>query len=259
MQLHYRDTGPQGEAIPVILIHGLFGSLDNLSQLARALRGERRVISLDMRNHGASPRAASMSYPEMAADVLALMDTLALPHAHLVGHSLGGKIAMATALAYPARISSLVVADMAPVPYATDRHQSVFAALAAVRASGAQDRQAADLLLRDYLPDAGVRQFLLKSFLLQDGRPQWRFNLDAIRSEYPRLMAWPSPPAPYPGRVLFIKGARSDYLLPEHQATIAAQFPAAQARIILEAGHWLHAEKPLIFNRLVVDFLSVTG
>jgi len=259
VQLNYRDTGPRGTAIPVILIHGLFGSLDNLSQLARALQDERRVISLDMRNHGASPHVPTMSYPEMAADLLALMDALGLPRAHLVGHSLGGKIAMATALAHPERVASLVVADMAPVAYSTSLHQPVFEALEAVRASQVQDRQGADLLMRDYLADAPVRQFLLKSFCLRDGHPDWRFNLSAIVAEYPKLMDWPAPAAPYPGRVLFIKGARSDYLQPAHQAAINVQFPAAQARIILDAGHWLHAEKPLIFNRLVVDFLSVTG
>ncbi len=255
--LHYRDSG-SANSPTALLIHGLFGDLDNLGQLARQLASDYRVIALDMRNHGHSPHQATMSWAELTQDLLALLDQLAIPAAHLIGHSLGGKLAMQFALRHPARTLSLVVVDVAPVAYAEARHEQVFAALQAVLNSDAADRKGADAIMATFLADAAVRQFLLKSFMATKVGPAWRFNLAALQACYGELMDWQATEAPFTGPTLFIKGGRSDYLLPEHQTTIVRLFPLAKARIIPDADHWLHAEKPLLFNKLVVDFLSIS-
>ncbi len=251
--LHYRQQGAD-LAPAIILLHGLFGDKENLGALARALAGEFRVIQVDLPNHGDSPYQADMTYPGMCAELQLLLDTLGLSKVHLLGHSLGGKLAMQFALHHPLRVDKLIVVDMAPISY-PPRHESVFTALQTVVERGCQSRQDADAAMTDALADPRVRQFLLKSFRPGGG---WRFNLSALRTNYPKLMDWPSPESSFTGPSLFIKGGQSDYLLPEHQSLIHRYFPNAKARIILDAGHWLHAEKPLLFNRLVVDFLSTS-
>ena len=251
--LHYQQQGSDS-APAVILLHGLFGDKENLGSLARALAATFGVIQVDLPNHGGSPRQDDMGYPAMSEALLALLDTLRLRRVHLLGHSLGGKLAMQFALRHPTRVDRLIVADMAPVAYPA-RHDQVFAALQAVVAQGCRTRHEADTVMTPQLEDARVRQFLLKSFQTGVG---WRFQLPALIANYPALMDWPSLDGQFLGPVLFLKGGLSDYLLPEHQAVIGRYFPQAKARIIPDAGHWLHAEKPLLFNRLVVDFLSTS-
>ncbi|GAA3527728.1 alpha/beta fold hydrolase [Zobellella aerophila] len=245
----------QGTGSPVLLIHGLFGNLDNLNGVNRVLAADHDVIAVDVRNHGLSPRTDTMSYQEMAEDILALLDQLELEQAAIVGHSMGGKIAMMTAKMAPQRVSKLVVTDIAPVAYRQARHDAVFQGLQAVQREGANDRREADRILSRYIEEAGVRQFLLKSFVA--GTPEtWRFNLQALIANYQEIIGWPGSELSYDGPILFIKGGDSDYLLPEYQPEVLAQFPAATVRVIPGTGHWLHAEKPQLFNRLVQDFLA---
>lgn len=255
MQLNFRRQG-QGRA--VILIHGLFGSLDNLNGLNRALAEQFDVIAVDVRNHGLSARSERMDYAAMAADILELAERLELERPALVGHSMGGKIAMMAAGLDPARIRALVVADIAPVAYTQARHEQVFEGLQAVIDAGCQSRKEADELLGRHVDAPGVRQFLLKSFVPNSDSP-WRFNVAALAANYRTIMGWPGVAQPYAGATLFLKGSESDYLLPEYQAQVRQQFPAAGARVIQGAGHWLHAEKPQMFNRLVLDFLTEAG
>ncbi|WP_378008111.1 alpha/beta fold hydrolase [Aeromonas jandaei] len=249
----------QGQGPAVILIHGLFGSLDNLGLLARALGEHSRVISVDLRNHGVSFRSDDMSYPAQAADILALMDHLGLDQAAIVGHSMGGKVGMQLAKLAPARVSRLVVADMAPVAYPHSRHQNVFAGLNATLATLPQSRSDAERILAEHIEIAGVRQFLLKSFAKGDDGWQWRFNVPALEENYANIMGWPEDERRFEGPVLFIKGGDSDYMQPQYSEAALAQFPAAKVRVIAGTGHWLHAEKPMLFNKLVVDFLSTGG
>ncbi|WP_429056017.1 alpha/beta fold hydrolase [Aeromonas jandaei] len=249
----------QGQGPAVILIHGLFGSLDNLGLLARALSEHYRVISVDLRNHGTSFRSDDMSYPAQAADILALMDHLGLDQAAIVGHSMGGKVGMQLAKLAPARVSQLVVADMAPVAYPHSRHQNVFAGLNATLAARPQSRSDAERILAEHIEIAGVRQFLLKSFAKGDDGWQWRFNVPALEENYANIMGWPEDERCFEGPVLFIKGGDSDYMQPQYSEAALAQFPAAKVRVIAGTGHWLHAEKPMLFNKLVVDFLSTGG
>lgn len=256
LQLNYKK---QGYGEPVILIHGLFGNLDNLGLLARPLSEQFEVISIDVRNHGLSPRAPAMDYPAMAGDVLALLDTLGLDNVMLVGHSMGGKIAMQLAKMAPARVRRLVVLDMAPVAYPPLRHHDVFAGLQAVEAAHCQGRGAADRVMAESVSDPSVRQFLLKSYVSVDEQWQFRFAVATLIANYDAIMGWPDPKTVYSGPTLFLKGSESDYIRADDQARIIAQFPAARAKVVAPAGHWLHAEKPALVARLVVDFLSTSG
>ncbi|MBO1519086.1 alpha/beta fold hydrolase [Oceanisphaera pacifica] len=253
MQLNFRRQG-QGQA--VIVIHGLFGSLDNLNGLSKALAVNYDVISVDLRNHGLSPRSAHLDYPTMAKDIIALIEQLALSKPILIGHSMGGKVAMMAAGLAPELIRAIIVADMAPVAYTQARHNAVFAGLQAVIKAEPQDRKSADEVLGQHVQMMGVRQFLLKSFIPNSPTKPWRFNVPALLEHYPNIMGWPGFESPYSGPVLFIKGGESDYLTPEYQAEVIRQFPKAKAKVIAGTGHWLHAEKPQLFNRLVEDFLA---
>lgn len=251
--LHHQQSG---KGTPLLVIHGLFGSLDNLAQTTATLAQYYRVIAVDLRNHGHSFHSDEMNYELMAEDIIQLADHLALDKFICLGHSMGGKTAMKVALICPERVSQLIVADIAPVQY-PPIHQSVIRALWEVEnAPAISSKSHAELLLSQHIQESAVRQFLLKS-LIKEGRPyHWRFNLQAITENYETLSGWTNDNQQYPGPTRFIKGGNSDYLLPRHQDAIARHFPEASAKVIAGAGHWLHAEKPRLFNRLVIDFLT---
>lgn len=251
MILHTEITG-QGQAI--VLIHGLFGSYENLGVIARALADQWQVINMDMRNHGRSDWHDNMSYPLMAEDVRETLDHLGLHQVMLLGHSMGGKIAMEFALRYPERVSKLILADISPVQN-KPRHLEILAALDSIELDSLESRQQADQQLAMTLQETGVRQFLLKSLYKDQDKFRWRFHLKALIANYPQILEAPVSQGPYPGPVLFIKGGDSDYLLPEHQATIQHLFPHSKAKVIMGTGHWLHAEKPVAFAKIVTDFL----
>ncbi|MCZ6828711.1 MAG: alpha/beta fold hydrolase [Gammaproteobacteria bacterium] len=244
----------RGEGPPIILLHGLFGSAANLGIVARGLAPHFTTWSLDVRNHGHSPHADSMSYPEMAADVLELMDAHDIISCPVLGHSMGGKIAMQLALDHPDRVSKLVVADVAPVTY-PPHHHNILKGLAAVEEADIDSRSQADALLAATVPEASVRAFLLKSLQKNEqGKYRWLLNRAAISDNY-QLLGTANQGQAFDGSVLFIKGGDSDYILPEHQAAVLGFFPQAELKVIAGTGHWLHAEKPAIFNKLVLRFL----
>ncbi|RMF19570.1 MAG: alpha/beta fold hydrolase [Gammaproteobacteria bacterium] len=246
----------QGEGAPVILVHGLFGSMENLGAIARLLAGAGyQVQSLDMRNHGRSPHCDTMDYPSMSRDVLTYMNTTRLEQATLLGHSMGGKTVMQLALDAPDRVKALVVADISPVEY-PPHHQSVMAGLAAIGdPAKLTSRQEADAILREYVPEDAVRLFLLKNLVREGDGFAWRINLPVIQASYDKIMAGQSG-GPYCGPTLFIKGGASDYIRPEHRQTIARLFPKAELKVIPGTGHWLHAEKPKLFASIVDRFLK---
>lgn len=260
VELHYRISG---EGRPLILLHGLFGSLDNLGVIARGLEGDWQVHALDQRNHGKSPHTDGMTYPQMADDVLAYMDAQGIEKAMVLGHSMGGKVAMQLALKAPDRIAGIIVADIAPVAY-QPRHDHVLEGLKAVKTGKITSRQEADRALSEYVEEAGVRQFLLKNLAPLSAaeragsaaRYRWRLNLAAIDRSYPHLSAAPEGDGPYDGPVLFLKGAESAYIQSKHRDTITRLFPKADLRVIEGTGHWLHAEKPDTFVALCRRFLA---
>lgn len=253
MLLHTHSSGQSGQPA-IVLIHGLFGSYENLGVIERSLSAQYHVINVDVRNHGRSEHSDEMSYPLMAQDLAHTLDTLQLKQVALLGHSMGGKLAMAFALTYPERVSKLILADIAPVAY-PPRHNSIFAGLQAVDLATISNRADADKQLSAYINEAGVRQFLLKSLVKDNDHFYWRFNLAALQANYQALIGEPLVQGQFNGPVLFIKGGDSDYILPQHKSAIMQLFPAAQAKIIQGTGHWLHAEKPAAFTKLVQDFL----
>ncbi len=248
-------TIESGQGPPVALLHGLFGSARNLGVVQRALAPRFRVLALDLRNHGASPHAAAMDYPTMAADVLETLDQRAALPAALVGHSMGGKAAMMAALSHPDQVKRLVVADIAPVAY--EHHNAeIAAALAAVTLSPGLTRAAADATLAEAVPDAGLRAFLLQS-LVPGAHPSWRIGLHEIAGAMPAIEGWDAPPsAVYRGPALFVAGAASDYVRPEHRPAIRLLFPSARFVTLKNAGHWLHADNPAGFVAVLEAFLS---
>ena len=246
-----------GEGTAVVLLHGLFGAGANMGMLARALQEQFEVFSLDLPNHGRSGWLPTLDLPVMADRLRHWMDEEGLSAAHLVGHSLGGKVAMQLALQSPTRVRSLIVADIAPVQYAA-HHESVFAALQAVAAGCCASREEAAKLLACYLQEDAVIQFLLASLQRDSGgKMHWRFDLQGIRAAYPLLLAAPSAEQAYPGPVLFIKGDASDYVQEQHWSAIRTLFPAASIKVMPGCGHWLHVEKPQLFNGIVARFLAL--
>lgn len=237
---------------PVVLIHGLFGSLDNLAVLARGLKDDRQIVQIDVRNHGLSPHVAEMDYTAMAQDVLETLDNLGVGQCVVVGHSMGGKIAMALTALAADRVEQLVVIDMAPVAYPTRHHDEIFAALKAVTESVVKMRSEAAAIMRQTIDEEGVIQFLLKSF--HEG--EWRFNVPVLWQYYDHLIGWQAVPS-WQRPTLFIRGELSPYLADEYRDALLAQFPQARAHVIAGAGHWVHAEKPDAVLRAIRRFFAL--
>lgn len=237
-----------------MLIHGLFGSLDNLAVIKRGMQDEFNILSVDLPDHGKSFKTKKFDFNSYANYLIDLLSNLHIQQTHIIGHSLGGKIAMRMALDQSELIQKLVIADIAPVRYPT-RHQAVLSGLRAVDLQITQDRNHANQQMAQYVIEPGVRQFLLKSLFQTDSGWQWRFNLDLLERDYEILSDEIASDEKFHGPVLFIKGGNSDYLLSEHQPSIMKLFPNSKAKIIQNTGHWLHAEKPQIFNRLAKTFL----
>ena len=253
VHLHFSRTG---EGPAVILLHGLFGSGNNLGALARALQDRFTVHSVDLPNHGRSEWLEEAGLEAMADCLAQWMMHHGLNGARLVGHSLGGKVAMQLALSRPRHVAALVVADIAPVGY-PPHHDDVFAALDAVAAGSCQSRQEAARMMAEHVTEEEVNQFLLASLQRgPDGFYRWRFNLDGIKRGYGAVRAEPEAAAPYQGPVLFIKGGESDYIREEHRTHILRLFPQAGMKIMPGCGHWLHAQRPSLFNSLVSRFLQ---
>ncbi|BBM65322.1 acyl-CoA esterase [Vibrio alfacsensis] len=250
--LNYKQEG-QGQT--VVLIHGLFGSFSNLGLLARDLSQDHSVISIDLRNHGLSFHTNVHDYPSMAQDVVDLITHLNVQSALVIGHSMGGKVAMKVADIAPQLVKQLMVLDIAPVAYDTNRHENVFSGLQAVIAEQPTNRQQAMTILAQHIEIDGVRQFLSKSLFNNDGKMDWRFNVGSLLRNYTNIIGWEEiTPTDIP--TLFIKGGDSDYLMPEHQPAVKRQFNNAKAHIIANTGHWLHAEKPAEVLRVIRKHIS---
>lgn len=260
VELNHRITG---EGPPLIILHGLFGSMDNLGGITRRLQDEWQVHALDQRNHGNSSHTETMDYPAMAADVVAYMDAQGLDKAAILGHSMGGKTAMQVALSAPERVDRVIVADIAPVTY-KPRHDAILEGLTSLDLSAVKTRQDADNMLAEHVEMPQVRQFLLKNLVRVpqgeqkpgEGLYRWRLNLPVIEACYPKLALAPEGDRPYDGPVLFLKGEESAYIQDKHWDEIRRLFPSAELQIIEGTGHWLHAEKTDAFEALCRRFLK---
>ncbi len=253
--LFCRDENPECQGRPLVLIHGLFGASENLLGIARAFT-DRPVCLIDLRNHGRSFHADTMSFSEMADDVVALLDAKGWQSVDLLGHSLGGKVSLQLAQNYPQRVRRLIVADIAPVMY-KPHHQVILQALDAVNPHAVKSRGEAEQVMRQYIDDAAVRGFLLMNLTRKEqGGYQWRCNVDAFKVCYDSIRQPPKFQQAFNGATLYIRGGASDYVLAEHDAEIRRYTPNVIIATLDNCGHWLHAEKPAEFNRLASDFLS---
>lgn len=251
MQLHYQTLG-QGQ--PLILLHGLFGSGDNWGTVARNFSQHYQVICVDLRNHGRSPHSASQSYANMAEDLLELCNALGLERIHLLGHSLGGKVAMQFAVHHADRVDKLIVVDMAMRAYA-DAHSHLIDAMMAIDLAVLQSRLEADKVLSDSISQAAVRQFLLMNLIRSGSGLAWRINLAALKANYPILLQAVCENTRYEKPCLFIRGEHSDYVLDTDTEQIKINFINAKFTS-LPTGHWVHAEQPQAFIEVVVNFLN---
>jgi esterase len=250
--LHYIQ---QGTGKDVILIHGLFGSLENLNMIAKGLKDNYRVTNIDVRNHGLSFHQKSMGYDELAQDVIDLMAKLNIEQASILGHSMGGKIAMQIALEHSNKVDKLIVADISPVAY-PPHHEHIIKGLQGIDLALVNSRKDADSQLAQSVDNIGVRQFLLRNLFSTDGKFNFKCNLNNIETSYSQIMKAYQGEQQFTGKTLFIKGGESNYITAEHRDIINRLFPESRAKIIQGAGHWLHAEKTIAFNKIVNDFLA---
>ncbi|TDO13780.1 MULTISPECIES: alpha/beta fold hydrolase [Halomonas] len=253
IDLHFTDSG--GGGTPLVVVHGLLGSADNWRSHLKQWQRRHRVIAVDLRNHGRSPHVAGMGYEAMAEDILALLDRLAVASVHLLGHSMGGKVAISLARLAPSRVASLIVADIAPISYGHD-HDRVFAALRRVEAGKPTNRREADVLLAEHVEESAVRLFLATNLERDDeGILRLRIGLDEIQEDYETIMGEPAGEGAYEGPTLVLRGTHSPYVTDEMLPVLREVLPRAEIET-LEAGHWLHAEQPQAFQAAVNAFLE---
>jgi len=254
IQLAFEEFGDPANR-PLIILHGFFASSRNWRLVAQRLAVRFHVYAPDMRNHGASAHHSLMDYPSMSADLLRFMDERGLETANLLGHSMGGKIAMWLTLTNPNRVNKLIVADIAPVSYQHSFDNTV-SALKALPLAELSNRKQAETLLASRIPELGYRQFLLQNLILKDGKYCWRIDLDIFQRMAPNIADFPNADhlSPFTGKALFIAGGDSDFVKPENLNLL---FPDAALTTIPGAGHWLHVQQPDVFMTLVENFLDL--
>jgi len=254
MKLHYQSVGT-GQ--PLVIMHGLFGSSDNWRAIAKQLAPYARVITVDLRNHGRSPHSSQQDYPLMVGDLLELMNDLNIDEINLMGHSIGGKVAMQFATMHPEHLNSLVVVDISPKQYDTDKeHITIFNALLALDLSAYSKRSEVDEALSTEIQDKTVRQFLLKNIVTDKGELHWQINLQALYDNYANFGAEISMQKTVSNKSCFIRGARSNYIQKSDEVIIANSFLNSEIITIEGAGHWVHAEAPQQFLATIMESLN---
>ncbi|MFW5425990.1 MAG: alpha/beta fold hydrolase [Methylophagaceae bacterium] len=252
MKLHHQITG---SGRPLVILHGLFGSSDNWRGMAKQLAEYAQVITVDLRNHGKSPHSAQQNYDLMVKDLVELFDDLNIDKANIIGHSVGGKVAMAFTAAYSERVNKLVVVDISPRQYSDD-HSVIFNAIMAVDLSLYSKRSDVDNVLSEVLPDKGVRQFLLMNISVDNGRLAWRINLPALFDNYQHFLDAVCENDEVNIASCFIRGGNSPYIQDSDELLISQHFMKAEIYTIEQAGHWVHAEAPQAFLNKVTTFFD---
>jgi esterase len=244
-----------GSGKPLVILHGLFGMLDNWQGLAKEFGQFFETHIVDQRNHGRSFHANAHNYELMCADLLTYLDANGLDKVFLLGHSMGGKTAMLFATMYPERVEKLVVVDIAPKYYAP-HHQEILAGLHAIENAAITSRKEADIILAKHFPQIGIRQFLLKNLYWKTKEELcFKFNLKVLSNEIEHVGEPLIDDAIFYEPTLFVDGQNSNYILPEDQELIETHFPDAQIVEVAKAGHWVHAENPTDFFEEVSRFL----
>ena len=257
--LSYKSFGDEANSSCIVLLHGMLGNMDNWRSQARRLSTHFRVITPDLRNHGDSPHLPGMRYQDMAADVLALMEHLEIQKFDLLGHSMGGKVAMEIALSHSEKVQRLIIVDIAPKPYSL-WHLSLFKALLSLPVDELTSRKQADEMLSEHVEDPFERSFLLKNLKSNDGTGySWQCNLDEITRAYLNIANFTrSDESPFGGDTLFISGEKSPYINTETDTPVIQKFfPSASIQTVQEAGHTPHIEKADEFYQMMSAFLAL--
>ena len=256
MELYFRRFGAGGGRRPLLILHGLLGSSRNWTTVGAQLADDRKVVALDLRNHGASPHADTHTYPELAADILAWMDARGMDRVDLIGHSMGGKAVMRLAADHPERVGRLVIVDIAPrdnPPY----NQRAFGALNALALDAISSRKEAEAFLQERLRNWAFCQFLLTNLVRGENGFSWQVNLPVLTENLSQLAKSPlEPEETYAGPALFVRGGRSDFVRDEDETLIRRHFPAARIDVIPESGHNPHIEQREAFVAMVSAFLK---
>jgi pimeloyl-ACP methyl ester carboxylesterase len=252
MELFYRQSGT-GQ--PLIVLHGLFGISDNWTSLGKQLSEHFSVYLIDLRNHGQSPHSEEFSYAAMSNDLLEFIQMHQLENVLLMGHSMGGKVAMLFASQYPELLEKLIVVDIGPKPL-PPHHDAILAAMLSLDLDKISSRKEADEQLASQMPDFGMRQFILKNLYWKEDKLAWRMNLPVISRKVNNVCEALPPTASFSKPTLFIRGALSNYILDSDWDAILSQFPSAALATIPQAGHWVHAEQPKLFYDRVMGFLK---
>lgn len=253
MELNFKTYG---QGFPVIIMHGMFGMLDNWQLIAKSLSENFMVYLVDLRNHGRSPHSEEFGYDIMADDILTFMHDNWIHEAHVIGHSMGGKVAMKLALKNPDMVRKLVIVDIAPKTY-EGNHEAVLNALKGLELEKLNSRSEAEDYFRKCLEEESTVQFLLKNLTREkDGTYRWKMNLPVIIEHYPEILGFESDEDPFDSDTLFIRGDKSDYIIPEEFPKFLKLFPRAELKTISNAGHWVHAENPVEFINKLTEFLE---
>lgn len=253
MKLHFQAYGA---GHPLIILHGLFGSSDNWRGMSRRLANFHRVFAVDLRNHGRSPHSDSFTYEAMSEDLRRLLQEQSLRSVYVLGHSLGGKVAMQFATDYPAMVEKLIVVDIAPKSYEPSQ-RGLLEAMHSLELTRCRSFADADAALAGEIPDRSLRQFLLKNLTRDhNGRLRWRIHLEAIARSYDRLTRAIAPERSFDKPARFLRGGRSDYILDRDVPLIRRIFPRAEVVTLPTAGHWAHIDAPEEFFQTVVNFLG---
>lgn len=254
MKLYHREIG---EGQPLIILHGLFGSSDNWLSIGKRLENDFKVYLVDQRNHGQSEHSEEWDYTAMADDLAAFIEEQQIEDPIIMGHSMGGKTVMEFAFQYAEIPQKLIVVDIAPRPYPV-HHHAILEGLNAIDIENLKSRKAADNALSEFVPEMGVRQFLLKNIYRNSktGKFSWRINLPVITQKIENVGEDIRSMVPFEKPILFLGGANSEYIREEDKNDIKRLFPSAQIEMIPNAGHWVHAEQPDAFLKAVQHFLG---
>ena len=255
MMLNYKIYGALESKPSIMMLHGLLGSLDNWSSQAKLLQEQYAVITVDLRNHGDSPHVRGMSYREMAADVVELLNHLSIKQCYLMGHSMGGKVAMTLALEKPQRIKQLIIVDIAPKAY-KPRHLKILQSMMSLPLEQIKTRKEADSYLAGWISTALERSFLLKNLKRNKDGFYWQCNLPEIARNYLKISGFSAPKGQYYSNPsLFIRGGLSDYIQNDNEL-IQQYFPLNRVETLSRSGHLPHVEEPNAFYHLVDNFFS---
>ena len=243
-----------GSGDPIIILHGFMGSLDNWQTFAKQLAEDYMVITVDQRNHGKSPHDNDFSYELMAEDLQELMESEWIHQAIIMGHSMGGKVAMKFAMMYPDMVEKLIIVDIAPKQYPRG-HNDVLEAMNAVPIDTLSERKEAETILAQTIDDQGVRLFLMKNLKRNGEGFIWRVNLPVVTEKYDAILGQIEGEA-FNEPTLFIRGGNSKYVLDEDMEYIQSIFSESELRTVDGAGHWIHAERPKALMEVVKEFLE---